>query len=71
MERDLLAEPLLNQKQVAEQFGLTESFLEARRMRGGGPRFIRISHRCVRYAPQDLREWLAERAASSTSEVVA
>ena len=69
MERDLLAEPLLTEKQVAEQFGLTESFLRARRVRGGGPKFIRISHRCVRYAPQHVREYLNERVSTSTSEV--
>lgn len=59
---------LLTQKQVAEGWQLSERALEAWRHRGGGPRFIRISRRCVRYRLTDLNEWINERLVSSTAD---
>lgn len=59
--------PLLNQTRVAQILGMTEKFLEARRVRGGGPPFIRCG-RLIRYKPSDLEAWIEERRATSTSE---
>lgn len=63
-----MREPLLTTKQAADRIGLTESFLEARRVRGDGPLYVRISQRCVRYAPGDLAAWVDERRTNSTSD---
>jgi len=38
------------------------------RHRGGGPRWIRIDARSVRYRPEDVEAWLEERAAATASE---
>ena len=64
----IMREPLLTTRQAAVRIGLTESFLEARRVRGDGPSYVRISQRCVRYAPEDLAAWVDDRRRTSTSD---
>lgn len=64
-------QPLLTPNQAAERIGLSPRFLEARRHRGGGPRFVRVSARCIRYRPEDLDTWATERLATSTSDITA
>ena len=51
---------LLSQKLVARILSVSPRALEAWRMRGGGPPFIRISKRCVRYRRCDVEAWLAD-----------
>jgi predicted DNA-binding transcriptional regulator AlpA len=58
---------LLNQSQVARILGTTEMFLEARRVRGGGPPYVRVGRLC-RYRPQDVEAWIESRRVTSTSE---
>ncbi len=59
---------LLTQAEAAERLGLTPRFLEARRHRGGGPPFVRVSARCVRYRQKDIEAWIGERIRTSTSD---
>ena len=54
--------------ETATQIGLTKRFLEARRCRGGGPKFCRISSRRVMYRPEDVRAWVADHVRTSTSD---
>ena len=61
-------ERLLTQEEAAGRLGLSPRFLEVRRYRGDGPLFVRVSSRCVRYRPQDLEAWTAERVRISTSD---
>jgi len=49
--------PLLNEKQAAEYLGVTPRYLQYKRLNGGGPPFIRLSHRCVRYQRQALDKY--------------
>lgn len=60
-------EQLLKPKALAERLDVTEGFLAKLRLYGGGPRFTKIG-RSVKYDPQDVREWLDKRKATSTSE---
>ena len=60
---------LLSEKEAAAIIGFTPRFLQARRHRGGGPAFIRISQRAVRYTRHDLEKWIDERRRASTSEI--
>lgn len=62
------ASELLTTAQAAERLGLAEKTLEAWRWRGGGPPFVRLSARAVRYRPEDLQTWVAERVRTSTSD---
>ena len=43
---------LLNQRQAASLIGVSERTLECWRCRGGGPPFVKISRRAVRYRRQ-------------------
>ncbi len=56
---------LLPQKRVATLLSVSPRALEAWRMRGVGPPFIRISKRCVRYRRRDVEAWLAARGTPS------
>ena len=60
---------LLTTEQAAQFLNFTTRALEAWRIRGGGPRFVRISVRAIRYRRRDLLTWAEERLATSTSDV--
>jgi hypothetical protein len=59
---------LLTEREAAEAIGLTPRFLTERRRLGGGPPFVRISARCIRYRPEDIQHWARERIRTSTSD---
>ncbi len=63
-----MAEALLTQREAADRLGLSPRFLEVRRYRGDGPRFVKVSSRCVRYRPEALDAWIEERERTSTSD---
>lgn len=63
--------PALNTKQAASYLGLAKITLDTMRCRGGGPPFVRISRRAVRYRIPDLDEWMADRLVANTSIVLA
>ncbi len=58
---------LLNENEIARQFGLPEKRLQALRCRGGGPKFIKVG-RSVRYRAADVEAWLEANTKTSTSE---
>jgi predicted DNA-binding transcriptional regulator AlpA len=65
------AEPesiLLTEAQAAQLLGFSPRTLQAWRVRGGGPTFVHVSARCVRYRREDLEAWITERLRISTSE---
>jgi DNA-binding transcriptional MerR regulator len=53
---------LLTQRQAAELLNVSPRTLEAWRLKGTGPQYIRYSNRCLRYSERDLAEWLAARS---------
>ena len=59
---------LINEKAAAEFLGLSVRTVQDYRQRGGGPRYIVISSRCLRYRRADLRDWAEERLRVSTSD---
>lgn len=59
---------LLSERDAASQLGLTPRTLQSWRIKGGGPPFVRVSSRCIRYRPEDLATWAAERLRTSTSD---
>src|SRR5262245_48815390 len=60
---------LLPEVQSAELLGVTPRALQSWRQRGGGPEFVRISSRCIRYRRRDLISWTEARLRSSTSDL--
>lgn len=64
------ANRLLTTAEAASYINYTPRFLEARRIRGGGPKFVRISGRAVRYRLEDLNDWIESRLVSNTVQRV-
>jgi hypothetical protein len=59
---------LLTTAKAAEWLGVSPQWLETRRSYGGGPPFVRISPKVVRYPRGGLRSWLNQRAHARTAE---
>jgi hypothetical protein len=60
-------EALLLPAEAAYVLGVSPRSLEAWRVRGGGPPYLKISPRAVRYRRSTLFDWAAERARQSTT----
>lgn len=58
---------LLTTKEAAEYLGMSPRTLEGYRSRGGGPQFMRLGRRSVRYDPDALQQWATAQTVRSTS----
>ena len=59
---------LINEKEAGRFLKLTDRTMQSYRHRGGGPRYIRLSSRCLRYRRIDLKAWADARVRTSTSD---
>ncbi len=59
---------LFRPPKAADYLGLAVSTLAKQRLRGDGPKFIRLSSRAIGYLRSDLDEWIAAKRCGSTSE---
>ena len=59
---------LIDEKAAGAFLGLTARTMQSKRQKGGGPRFVRLSSRCIRYRRVDLREHTEARLRTSTSD---
>jgi predicted DNA-binding transcriptional regulator AlpA len=62
------ADELLTTNDVGKWLGVSHQWLVLGRMRGYGPRFVRIGHRSICYRRGAVRQWLIEREHACTSE---
>jgi hypothetical protein len=58
---------LLTEREAARLLGLSPRFLQQRRYRGDGPKFVRASARTIRYRLEDLESWAEERLRTRTA----
>lgn len=58
----------VTEARAAELLSVNPRTLQQWRLRGGGPPFVRISSRCVRYRWRDLLAWTEQHLRSSTSD---
>ncbi|WP_417239480.1 helix-turn-helix transcriptional regulator [Celeribacter halophilus] len=59
---------LIDEKEAANYLCYSVRALQNWRVRGGGPLFIKVSGRSVRYTRRDLQEWInAKRVANTTT----
>ncbi len=58
---------LLTEKEVEAEYGINHRTLQAWRVRGGGPKFLKIG-RSVRYRRKDIAAWLDSQTKRSTSD---
>ncbi len=59
---------LIDEKAAAAFLDLTDRTMQKFRQVGGGPRYVRISARCVKYRRVDLKAYADARLRSSTSD---
>lgn len=62
---------LVNEKEAADIICYSVRALQNWRCRGGGPKFIKVSSRSIRYSISDLNEWAEERKIANTAQYVA
>jgi hypothetical protein len=60
-------EALVTTPEAAHLLGLSPRTLESLRLRGGGPAFIAVTAKAVRYRRRDLEDWILTRRRTSTS----
>ena len=61
-------ERLITETEAAAFLGVTRRALQQWRLNGNGPKYVKISQRCVRYRRVELIKWSEDRLQSSTSE---
>lgn len=59
---------LIGEREAARFLNLSVRTLQGFRYRGGGPRYFRLSSRCLKYRRVDCRAWCEVRMRSSTSD---
>ena len=57
----------IDEKKAATYLGISPRTLQGYRVKGGGPEFIKISHKVVRYKIADLIKWAGSRKRKNTS----
>jgi hypothetical protein len=60
---------LLNEEEAANFLRYSMRALQNWRVRGGGPRFVKVSSRSIRYRRRDLIAWTETLLRSSTSQI--
>jgi hypothetical protein len=65
---DLDPELHIDEKRAAEYLGISPRTLQGYRTKGGGPEFVKISHKVVRYKIADLMKWVQNKKRRNTSE---
>jgi len=59
---------LLTEKQAASILCYSQRALQNWRVRGGGPMYVKVSARSIRYRRCDLNEWVEQRLRKHSSE---
>lgn len=59
---------LMDEREAADLLCYSVRALQNWRHRGGGPRFVKVSGRSIRYHRRDLLEWIDGKTISSTSQ---
>ncbi|WP_377509682.1 helix-turn-helix transcriptional regulator [Octadecabacter sp. R77987] len=59
---------LVDEREAASILCYSVRALQNWRHRGGGPDFVKVSSRSVRYRRDDLEKWIAARTVSNTAQ---
>ena len=59
---------LIGEREAASFLGLTDRSMQQFRQGGGGPQYVVISARCIRYRRADIKAWADARLRSSTAD---
>jgi hypothetical protein len=58
---------LVDDKRLGKLLGLSPSYLRQLRVKGGGPPFVRLAAKAIRYRIGDALDWAAAHGANSTT----
>ena len=58
---------LITERDAADFLGYTMRALQNWRVRGGGPVYVKVSNRSIRYRRRDLQAWIESKLAEHTS----
>ena len=61
---------LMNETEAADVLCYSVRALQNWRHRGGGPQFVKVSARSVRYRKRDLLKWIEDRTVKHTSQII-
>jgi predicted DNA-binding transcriptional regulator AlpA len=61
---------LIDETQAADMLCYSVRALQNWRHRGGGPKFVKVSARSVRYRVRDIHDWISSRTVSNTSQPI-
>lgn len=67
---DLPKSTLVDEREAASILCYSVRALQNWRHRGGGPDFVKVSSRSVRYRRTDLEKWIADRTVRNTSQTI-
>lgn len=59
---------LITERDAADFLGYTMRALQNWRLRGGGPAFVKVSSRSIRYRRRDLIAWAESKLAKNTAQ---
>lgn len=59
---------LLDEDQAAALIGFTPRALQGWRVKGGGPLYVKVSARAIRYRRRDLHAWIESRLRAHSAE---
>ena len=59
---------LMNERGAAAYLGYTIRALQNWRLRGGGPVYVKVSARSIRYRRRDLLAWIETKTQANTSQ---
>jgi len=59
---------LLTPEQAAELMSRSVLTLQDMRTKGGGPKYVKLGHRTIRYRREDIEAWINARVFSNTAE---
>lgn len=62
---------LLNEQQAAEFLSYSVRALQNWRTRGGGPQYVKVSSRSIRYRRRDLIAWAESKITAHSTEATA
>lgn len=68
VDRNEYLDCLVNENTAADFLGYSARALQNWRVRGGGPRFVKVSSRSIRYRRRDLIAWAEGRLRTNTSD---
>jgi predicted DNA-binding transcriptional regulator AlpA len=64
------ATQLLNEVEAGQFLSLSHRTLQNWRVKGGGPKYLKIGAKSVRYRLSDLQSWLENATRSNTSQAM-